>query len=99
MQVVGVFSVSPIGWKKVDDNVEIIFSDNGRGLDSKYKETPDDIFNLNESSKTDKTGAIIGTGLGLYIVKSIIAEYNNSTIAITGIENGLSLIITFKIRK
>ena len=91
--------VVSIDWKKVDDNIEIIFSDNGKGLDSKYKETPDDIFNLNESSKTDKTGAIIGTGLGLYIVKSIIAEYNNSTIAITGIENGLSLNITFKTRK
>ncbi|MEG1378191.1 MAG: ATP-binding protein, partial [Bacteroidales bacterium] len=91
--------VVSINWKKVDDNIEIVFSDNGKGLDSKYEENPDDIFNLNESSKTDKTGTIIGTGLGLYIVTSIIEEYNNSTIAIIGVENGLSLKITFRTRK
>lgn len=88
-----------IDWKKVDENIEIVFSDNGKGLDSKYVENPDEIFNLNESSKKDKTGTVIGTGLGLYIVRSIIEEYNNSTISIIGVENGLSLKITFKTRK
>lgn len=88
-----------INWKKVDDNIEIIFTDNGSGLDPKYIENPEEIFNLNESSKKDKTGTIIGTGLGLYIVKSIIEEYNNSTISIIAIENGLSFKITFKTRK
>lgn len=88
-----------ISWKKVDDSVEIIFTDNGKGLDPKYHDNPDEIFNLNESSKKDKEGTIIGTGLGLYIVRSIIEEYNNSAISIIAIENGLSLKITFKIRK
>lgn len=88
-----------IDWKKVGENIEIVFSDNGKGLDSKYIENPDEIFNLNESSKKDKTGTIIGTGLGLYIVRSIIEEYNNSTISIIGVENGLSLKIAFKTRK
>ena len=88
-----------VNWKKVDDNIEIIFTDNGSGLDPKYIENPEEIFNLNESSKKDKTGTIIGTGLGLYIVKSIIEEYNNSTISIIAIENGLSFKITFKTRK
>ncbi len=89
-----------IGWKKADDNtIEIIFSDNGRGLDTQYQDYPDEIFNLNESSKKDKKGNIIGTGLGLYIVKSIIEEYNNSSISIIGFTNGLQLKINFKTRK
>lgn len=89
-----------ISWKKVDENsIEIIFSDNGKGLDTQYQENPDEIFNLNESSKKDKKGNVIGTGLGLYIVRSIIEEYNNSNISIIGFKNGLQLKITFKTRK
>jgi signal transduction histidine kinase len=89
-----------ISWKKADENnIEIIFSDNGRGLDTQYQENPDEIFNLNESSKKDKKGNVIGTGLGLSIVKSIIEEYNNSSIAIIGFTNGLQLKINFKTRK
>lgn len=88
-----------ISWKKVDDNIEILFSDNGHGLDSQYTEDPEQIFNLNESSKKDKKGNVIGTGLGLYIVKSIIEEYNNSNISIISFTKGLQLKINFKTRK
>ena len=89
-----------ISWKKADENnIEIIFSDNGKGLDTQYQENPDEIFNLNESSKKDKKGNVIGTGLGLYIVKSIIEEYNNSSISIIGFTKGLQLKINFKTRK
>ena len=88
-----------IGWKKNGQNIEIIFSDNGKGLDEKYKDNPEEIFNLNESSKTDNRGNKIGTGLGLYIVKSIIEEYNNSSISIIKTEGGLTFKITFKTRK
>ncbi len=89
-----------ISWKKAEDNnIEIIFYDNGKGLEIQYQENPDEIFNLNESSKKDKKGNLIGTGLGLYIVKSIIEEYNNSSISIFGFNNGLQLKINFKPRK
>lgn len=88
-----------ISWKKNENNIEIIFSDNGKGLDGKYKDMPEEIFNLNESSKTDNKGNKIGTGLGLYIVKSIIEEYNNSSISILKIDEGLTFKISFKIRK
>lgn len=88
-----------ISWKKNENNIEIIFSDNGKGLDGKYKDIPEEIFNLNESSKTDNKGNKIGTGLGLYIVKSIIEEYNNSSISILRVDEGLTFKISFKIRK
>lgn len=88
-----------IGWQKNESDIEIYFSDNGKGLDKKYKENPEVIFNLNESSKTDKKGNKVGTGLGLYIVKSIIEEYNNSSISIIKIDDGLTFKITFKLRK
>lgn len=87
-----------IGWKKVGENVEIVFSDNGKGLDKQYNDRPNDIFKLLESSQKDKKGNIIGTGLGLYIVKSIIEEYNNSNISILKSQSGLSLKIDFKTR-
>lgn len=88
-----------ISLKKRDSDIEIIFSDNGKGLDEKYKDNPDEIFNLNESSKIDNKGNKVGTGLGLYIVKSIIEEYNDSSITIIKIDNGLSFKITFRTRK
>lgn len=88
-----------ISWQKKENDIEIIFSDNGKGLDKKYKDNPEEIFNLNESSKMDNKGNQIGTGLGLYIVKSIIEEYNNSSISIINFDNGLTFKITFKIRK
>ncbi|WP_418501785.1 sensor histidine kinase [Flagellimonas sp.] len=88
-----------ISWQKKGNDIEILFSDNGKGLDKKYKDNPDEIFNLNESSKTDNKGKQIGTGLGLYIVKSIIDEYNNSSISILKIDSGLTFKIIFKTRK
>ncbi|MEN5378772.1 sensor histidine kinase [Sphingobacterium kitahiroshimense] len=88
-----------VRWKKVDNNIEISFIDNGKGLDVKYKDDPDLIFALHESSKQDIRGNKIGTGLGLYIVQSIIEEYNDSTISIVGMADGLNLKITFKTRK
>lgn len=88
-----------ISWQKKGNDIDIIFSDNGKGLDEKYKDSPEDIFNLNESSKIDNKGNKIGTGLGLYIVKSIIEEYNNSSISIIKIDSGLTFKLTFRIRK
>ena len=88
-----------ISWQKKENDIEIVFSDNAKGLDAKYKDNPEEIFNLNESSKTDNKGNKVGTGLGLYIVKSIIEEYNNSSISIIKIDKGLTFKITFKTRK
>jgi len=88
-----------ISWAKKDEEIIIYFSDSGKGLDKIYHENPEEIFKLLESSKKDKTGNIIGTGLGLYIVKSILEEYNNSTIEVVKIKDGVTFKLTFKTRK
>ena len=88
-----------ISWKRIDDKIEILFSDNGKGLDAQYNDNPEDIFKLLESSKTNKKGEKIGTGLGLYIVQSIVEEYNNASISIMKIEGGLTLKLEFQVRK
>lgn len=82
-----------------NENIEILFSDNGKGLDLKYKDDPNLIFNLFESSKVDQYGNTTGTGLGLSIVQTIITEYNNSSITVIEPEKGLTFKIIFKIRK
>ena len=88
-----------ISWKRLGNRIEILFSDNGKGLDQQYRNSPEDIFKLLESSKKDKKGEVIGTGLGLYIVQSIIDGYNNSSVSIMNIEDGLVLKIEFQVRK
>jgi len=88
-----------ISCQNVNDNIEIFFSDNGKGLDNKYKDHPEQIFDLFESSRVDQHGNVIGTGLGLSLVQTIISEYNNSIIKIIESTKGLTFKITFKLRK
>lgn len=65
-----------------DGYIVVLFEDTGIGLAEEYKERPNDIFNAFESSKYDKDGNKIGTGLGLYITKATLAEYRGSTITV-----------------
>lgn len=52
---------------------EISFADSGRGIRS---EDEDRIFNPFFSTKTDREGKPIGTGMGLTIVKNVVDSYN-----------------------
>ena len=65
-----------------DGFIVVLFEDTGLGLAEEYKKRPNDIFNAFESSKYDKDGNKIGTGLGLYITKATLAEYRGSTITV-----------------
>ncbi|WP_228744940.1 ATP-binding protein [Paenibacillus sp. S150] len=71
----------------------IHYKDNGTGLDSVFK-NPYDIFKFGSTSKYDKDGEVIGTGLGMYIVASTSREYNAQCI-ITESERGFGLDIKF----
>ncbi|WP_294967101.1 PAS domain S-box protein, partial [Sulfurimonas sp.] len=67
-------------------NVIVIISDNGGGIDKKII---DKIFNPYFSTKSEKTG----TGLGLYMSKTIIQKHLKGTIEVFNIEEGTSFII------
>lgn len=81
-----------------NDIIEIIFYDNGKGLAVEYHKTPNVIFNSFETSKKDNTGNVTGTGLGLYIAKSVVNEYNDAYITIAEHKKGFALKIGLKIR-
>lgn len=80
-----------------DEYIEIIYSDNGVGLDEVF-EDKDEIFLPFKTAKRDRKGKEIGTGLGMYLVKSVIDD-NNGTIDILDPNVGFSVSISFPIRK
>lgn len=79
----------------INNKIEIIFSDNGKGLDKTF-ENKEDIFLPFTTSKRDRIGNEVGTGLGMYLVKSVIDD-NNGNIEILEPEVGFAVKITFTI--
>ncbi|MBK0075546.1 ATP-binding protein [Bacillus sp. S56] len=60
---------------KTEADFIIHYEDNGSGLSKAFK-NPYDIFRYGVTSKYDKDGKPVGTGLGMYIVESTLREYN-----------------------
>lgn len=67
--------VVTITWSKEGEQLSVIYKDTGVGLSKDFK-NPDDIFLPFVTSKRDKKGNEIGTGMGMYLVKMVIEEYN-----------------------
>lgn len=86
-----------IDGKLEEDYIVVVVSDSGKGLDKQYQSNPSVIFNAFESSKCNKNGEKIGTGLGLYIVKATINEYKGSSVQVLYQPNGFAIKIMFKI--
>ena len=61
--------------QKDNDFLDIYFRDSGVGLESGSEET---IFLPMKSGKTDRSGNVIGTGMGLSIVKSHIENHSDA---------------------
>lgn len=80
------------------ESIEIVYSDNGVGIDKVFEDDKDEIFLPFKTTKRDRKGKEIGTGLGMYLVKSVIDD-NNGTIDILEPEKGFSVLISFPIRK
>ena len=65
-----------ISLSKTESSIIFDYSDNGPGLPAAYKSDPDRILESFESSKVDENGDIIGTGMGMWLIKRTISEYN-----------------------
>ncbi len=65
-----------ISWTNDDSCIEINYSDNGVGLSDVFDDFPEEIFEPFITTKKDRTGKEIGTGLGMYILKKVIDEYD-----------------------
>jgi signal transduction histidine kinase len=83
--------------KVYDSNIEIIYSDNGAGLDEIFSEI-DDIFLPFKTSKKDRKGKDIGTGLGMYLVKEVITDYAGE-IEILDVKDGFAQKIILPTRR
>jgi signal transduction histidine kinase len=83
--------------KYISSYISIIFEDTGPGLSEDFK-NPQDIFLPFETSKRDNRGNKIGTGIGMYLVKTILEDYD-AEIEIMERTNGFKVEILFPIRK
>jgi signal transduction histidine kinase len=78
-----------------EDNAKeylITYSDNGAGLDSAFAKNPDEIFLPQKTTKRDNVGNIVGTGMGMYLLKSVI-EDNNGAARLNMVPEGFSLTV------
>lgn len=74
-------------------NLIIRYEDNGPGINPMFV-YPEEIFNFGTTSKKDKNGVTIGTGLGMYIVASTVREYDGECMLNT-VHSGFSLDLIF----
>lgn len=65
-----------ISFKNASDGIIIQYSDTGKGLELGYKKNPERILGALETNRRNSLGEIIGTGLGMWIIKNIVDDYN-----------------------
>ena len=57
--------------------VEILYFDNGPGIHTSIK-SPKKIFDFNVTTKFDSDGKQSGTGLGMWILDTVVREYGGT---------------------
>jgi signal transduction histidine kinase len=77
-----------------DKFIKIKYCDNGPGIVKDYTKI-NDIFKPFETSKTDDLGNQIGTGLGMWLVKSAI-DSNKGKVLLSRPQNGFEINFWFK---
>ncbi len=86
----GVAPVLEITSRKTKNGYELIFTDNGQGID--LKKNQDKIFELYSRFDTSKDG----TGVGLYIVKTQVEALNGQITVNSELDHGTTFIINIK---
>ena len=81
----------------VRNNIEIVYSDTGTGLPKVFQKNKEEIFLPFTTSKKDKAGNDIGTGLGMYLVKNVVND-NNGSIEVVDSPIGFKVKIKFQLR-
>jgi signal transduction histidine kinase len=77
-----------------DKSIKIKYTDNGPGIVKDYTKI-NDIFKPFETSKTDDLGNQIGTGLGMWLVKSAI-DSNKGKVLLSRPKSGFEINFWFK---
>lgn len=79
--------VVTISFKAVGNFLSISYSDNGKGLDKKYKDNPRRILEVHETTRQN------GHGLGMWIINNTITLCNGQIDKISG-DNGFAMEFT-----
>ncbi len=61
---------------ETDHGIKIEYHDTGSGLISEYKKQPEKILEALETSKKNRIGETVGTGMGMWIISGIVNNYN-----------------------
>ena len=87
--------------EEINGFLEINYCDNGIGLPTFFQKDKASIFKPFTTSKVDRKGKEIGTGLGMYLVKNVVDDYNGDIIISEKEEiiEGFGLKINLPIRK
>lgn len=80
-----------------EDMMSIIYEDSGPGLEDVIKE-PSEIFEAHFTTKKDRNGNPIGTGLGMYII-DLAVKYYNGKISILSPRPGFKIKIDMPLKK
>lgn len=63
---------------KIDNGFKIIYQDTGKGLSEKYKNNPNKILEAFETDKMNSLNEIVGTGMGMWIIDTIVKRYSGT---------------------
>jgi len=80
--------------KEEEEYIEIEYRDSGPGLSTEIKK-PNEIFKAFVTTKRDATGTEIGTGLGMWLLKSSV-DYNKGSVKLYSPDKGFQIKIKLK---